>query len=153
MAFTALIMSALLLLFVKNLDVKLLILDLLKGELSSVSAETTVISRLSFCPPSDSKLLFRYDSRRPTRSRLSELQKSHNVRSSTKFELKNKNQKTKTKTSCPESFVDNFRYLTDRRDRRFRSASSPLGVETSSSSSSESCDPDTETVLLGGFKV
>jgi hypothetical protein len=47
-AFTALIMSALLLLFVKNFDVKLLKLDLLKGEPSSVSAETTVMSRLSF---------------------------------------------------------------------------------------------------------
>lgn len=80
-AFTALIMSALLFVFVKNFDVKLLKLDLLSDDTSSVSAETTVMSRLSFCSPRDSKLLFRYDSRRPTRSRLSELQKIKNVES------------------------------------------------------------------------
>lgn len=72
-ALTALIISALLFDFVKNFEVKLPKLDLLSDDPSSVSAETTVMSRLSFCSPSDSKLLFRYDSRRPTRSRLSEL--------------------------------------------------------------------------------
>lgn len=47
----------------------------------------------------------------------------------------------------------NATYLIERRERTFRSASSPLGVDASSSSSSESCDPETETVLLGGLSV
>ena len=45
------------------------------------------------------------------------------------------------------------RYLPDNNERRFRSACSPLGVDTSSSSSSESCDPDTDTVLLGMLRA
>ena len=36
-------------------------------------------------------------------------------------------------------------YLPERSERRLRSAWSPLGVDTSSSSSSESCEPDTDT--------
>lgn len=70
-ALTALITSELLLDFVRNLDVKLFRCP----DFSPSPPETTVMSiwLWSCCWPSDSKLLFRYDSRRPTRSRLSEL--------------------------------------------------------------------------------
>ena len=126
---------------VRNLEDKLLRLDLL-SDTPSASAETTVMSKVcrlepsaSSLSPRDSNVLFRYDSRLPTRSRLSVL--------------------SKKLRSLPAGIQLHLssRYLPDNNERRFRSACSPLGVDTSSSSSSESCDPDTDTVLLGMLRA
>ena len=74
--------------WVRNLADKLLRLALLSGEMcTSGCADTTVMSRVeddgwrlapagapsALLSPNDSKVLFKYESRRPTRSKLSEL--------------------------------------------------------------------------------